>query len=101
MRYRIVDPMAEPVDRFDPMAAPVGAGPQDWQWTAAHRHSRALSHQPWGLVHLKRVGDLTTACGIPALAWPTFWLASSAEAPEGFCRVCEDISALEGACARH
>ena len=61
-----------------------------WVVTAAQKESRlAPARVPWGTAHVKELGAMYTACGVPSANWYVFWehrLGSSS-----VCRACREV----------
>ena len=55
-----------------------------WYITAPHRQTGYRNGKardlPFGVGHLRRPGAPFTACALPALNWPIFWLLDTSEA---------------------
>ena len=63
-----------------------------WTWAAGE-----VFMEPVGVVHAKRMGTLTTACGLSATSWRKFWNAPFTRAWARGEVACERCSALIGA----
>ena len=75
------------------------AAPQaqrEWYVTATHggyiQRGKSPSYVPVTPVHLKRLGELRTACGLSAVNWQIFWLEEPSTMPTA-CRTCLRLTA--------
>jgi hypothetical protein len=67
-----------------------GCARSDWLVTGPHEvpRSESVDRVPWGTYHLKRNGDIVTACGEFAVDWHVFWGHAPNPTARQACRVC-------------
>lgn len=48
---------------------------QEWCVTAPHtvRPPNGGPREPWGVVHVRRDGEMRTACGMSTIGWTVLW----------------------------
>lgn len=67
----------------------VGCDRHDWLVTGPQLAARAdAPRAPWGTYHVKRNGDLVTACGEFAVGWHVFWGHGFSRQSDQACRAC-------------
>ncbi|WP_374456004.1 hypothetical protein [Nocardioides sp.] len=48
--------------------------PETWLVVAPHEEPPWGSQTPWGLAHIRKDGELMTACGVNTIGWKVFWM---------------------------
>ncbi|GGO85552.1 hypothetical protein GCM10011584_05780 [Nocardioides phosphati] len=62
-----------------------------WFVTARHRQTGPHGEpRPWGAVHVKRIGEPMTACGVVTLGWQVFWRVPAASVLAELCVDCRE-----------
>lgn len=87
--------MGTPSDRpTDPSLA-------DWFLTARHRQTGDHGEpRPWGAVHVKRIGEPRTACGVVCLGWQVFWRVPADSMLTELCAACREAAGEQAQVAR-
>lgn len=69
---------------------------EGWFVTARQRHREPYGEpRPWGAVHVKRLGEPRTACGVVSLGWQVFWSLPAATVLAELCAECREIALRE------
>ena len=62
-----------------------------WVVTAAQKESKLTpTRVPWGTAHVKQLGAMYTACGVPSANWYVFW---EQRLGTNVCRACREVVA--------
>lgn len=73
---------------------PTGDRLAGWFVTARHRQTGKNGEpRPWGTVHVKRLGEPTTACGLVSLGWQVFWGVRAESVLPDVCLDCREAAA--------
>lgn len=72
-----------------------GCDQSTWLVTAPHDTPRPLGERgPWGTWHVKRNGDLQTACGLSTVNWHIFWDREPTATDAETCGRCMRVMAI-------
>jgi hypothetical protein len=73
---------------------PAGGRLAGWFVTARHRRTGTNGEpRPWGAVHVKRIGEPRTACGVVCLGWLVFWRLPAGSVLSELCAACYTVVA--------
>lgn len=73
-----------------------GSRLEGWFVTARQRQPGPYGEpRPWGAVHVKRLGEPKTACGVVTLGWQVFWRVPADSALADLCAACREVALTE------